>query len=108
MDRRCRRMPKLICRSLLALCFVIEVHAESARIAPPPAGKLYHGFYWGGVGTDIHDPTEHDVAPADVARYEGAVGKKTTWVYFSNNWFESRKLPIVMCRWICAPGTIPY
>src|SRR5213592_702833 len=108
MDRRCRRMPKLICRSLLVLCFVVEGHAESPRILPPPTGKLYHGFYWGGVGTDTHDPTEHDVAPADVARYEQAVGAKTAWIYFSNNWFESREFPTEMCNWIRDLGKIPY
>jgi hypothetical protein len=101
-------MQKIICRSLLALCFVAQVYAESARITPPPAGKLYHGFYWGGVGTDTHDPTEHDVTPADVARYEQAIGKKTAWVYFSNNWFESRKFPVAMCTWIRDLGKIPY
>jgi hypothetical protein len=101
-------MQKIICRSLLALCFVARVHAESARIAPPPSGKLYHGFYWGGVGTDTHDPTEHDVTSPDVARYEQAIGAKAAWVYFANNWFESRKFPVAMCKWIRDLGKIPY
>ncbi len=108
-DRRYRRMPKIICKSLPVLLLAISiVHAEPPHILPPPSGKLYHGFYWGGVGTDTHDPTEHDVAPADVARYEQAIGKKTAWVYFSNNWFESRKFPVAMCRWIRDLGKIPY
>jgi hypothetical protein len=42
-------------------------HATNVEFAPPAPGKLYHGFYWGGVGTDKHDPTEHDLTPADVA-----------------------------------------
>src|SRR4029077_9533106 len=84
------------------------LHAESPRILPPPAGKLYHGFYWGGVGTDEHDPTEHDVTPEDVARYEQAVGKKTAWIYFSNNWFESRKFPAVVCGGIRNLNKVPY
>src|SRR6266496_5120000 len=67
---------KWICRSLLGLaCVVAQLHGESGRVVTSPAGKLYHGFYWGGVGTDEHDPTEHDVTPEDVARYEQAVGK---------------------------------
>ena len=101
-------MQQIICRFLLVLCFVAQVRAESARIVPPPAGKLYHGLYWGGVGTDTHDPTEHDVTSADVAHYEQAVGAKTAWVYFSNNWFESRKFPAPMCTWIRDLGKIPY
>ena len=94
----------------IALCFAFTTNALQATppIATPPAGKLYHGFYWGGVATDTHDPSEHDVTPADVFRYEQAVGTKTTWVYFSNNWFESRDFPMSMCSWIRDQGKIPY
>ena len=87
---------------------VVALHAQSPRIQPPPPGKLYHGFYWGGVGTDTHDPTEHDVTAADMVRYEQAVGAKTAWVYFSHNWFESRKFPAETCGWIRDGGVIPY
>ena len=87
---------------------VISAVARTPPIAPPPQGKLYHGCYWGGVGTDDHDPTEHDVRPKDVAAYEQAVGAKTTWVYFSNNWFESRAFPKETCQWIRGLGKIPY
>ncbi len=83
--------------------------ATNVEVAPPPAqGKLYHGFYWGGVGTNNHDPTEHDVTPADVARYERAVGKRTAWIYFSDNWFESRRFPAATCNWIRDLNKIPY
>jgi hypothetical protein len=61
-----------------------------------------------GGGTDEHDPTEHDVTPEDVARYEQAVSKQTAWAYFSNNWFESRKFPAPMCSWIRDLKKIPY
>jgi hypothetical protein len=77
-------------------------------LAPPPSGKLYHGFYWGGVGTDTHDPSEHDVGPEDVARYENGVRKQTAWIYFSDNWFESRRFPSDMCGWIRGLGKVPY
>ena len=101
-------MQKIVCRCLLGFVCVGALHAESLRVLPPTAGKLYHGCYWGGVGTDTHDPTEHDVTPPDVTRYEQAVGAKTAWVYFSNNWFESRKFPAEMCSWIRDLGKIPY
>ena len=93
---------------LACLAAITESFAAGPPIAPPPPGKLYHGFYWGGVGTDTHDPTEHDVTPEDVRRYEEAVGAKTTWVYFSNNWFESRRFPEETCSWIRALGKVPY
>lgn len=82
--------------------------AVAAPLAPPPPGKLYHGFYWGGIGTDTHDPSEHDVTPADVTKYQETVGAKTSWVYFSANWFESRQFPIQTCEWIRSLGKIPY
>ena len=91
-----------------ALFCLSTLQAQSPRIAPPPPGKLYHGFYWGGVGTDTHDPTEHDVTPADVTRYEQAIGKQTAWIFFSNNWFESRKFPAEMCSWVRDLGKVPY
>lgn len=84
------------------------LQAEPVRVLPPPSGTLYHGLYWGGVGTDTHDPTEHDMTPADVARYEEAVGAKTAWAYFSDNWFESRKFPTETCSWIRDLGKVPY
>lgn len=101
-------MKAISCRCLLALCYVAQLHAQTPQIATPPQSKLYHGFYWGGIGSDTHDPTEHDVTPADVARYEQAVGAKTAWIYFSDNWFESRKFPAEMCGWIRDLGKVPY
>jgi Glycosyl hydrolase family 26 len=95
-------------RSLLALCFAFTQAEAGSTIAPPPSGKLYHGCYWGGVGSDTRDPTEHDVTAADVAGYEEAVGQKAAWVYFSNNWFESRKFPAAMCGWVRDLGKVPY
>jgi hypothetical protein len=103
-------MPKRRLATIGQLLFLFPIATTGAGspIAPPSPGKLYHGFYWGGVGTDTHDPSEHDVTPADVSRYEKAVGAKTTWVYFSNNWFESRTFPVGTCNWIRSLGKIPY
>jgi len=87
---------------------VLAASCCAAPIAPPPAGKLYQGVYYDGVGTDTHDPTEHDVTAADVIKYESTVGSKATWVYFSDNWFESRAFPASTCAWIRHLGKIPY
>ncbi len=82
--------------------------AAAQKVLPPPDGKLYHGCYWGGVGTDTHDPSEHDVTTEDVARYEQAVGSGVAWVYFAHNWFESRQFPRATCDWIHRAGKVPY
>lgn len=94
--------------SFVLVVVLIATARAGSTILPPPPGTLYHGCYWGGVGTDTHDPTEHDVSPADVGRYEQAVGKKAAWVYFSDNWFESRKFPSETCDWIRSLGKVPY
>src|SRR5215813_56909 len=93
---------------LLFLICAMTLNAPGVPVSTPPAGKLYHGLYWGGVGTDEHDPTEHDVTPSDVGHYEQAVGRQATWIYFANNWFESRKFPAAMCDWIRELKKIPY
>src|SRR5438094_7237504 len=99
-------IPRLCCTAL-GLTFA-ALTALAGPIAPPPSGKLYHGFYFGGIGTDTHDPSEHDVTAADVVGYELAIGAKTTWVYFSANWFESRDFPVAICNWVRDLGKIPY
>ena len=76
-------------------------------VAPPPAGKLYQGVYLDEPASG-HDPTEHDVTAADVTRFEETLNTKTAWVFFSNNWFESRKFPRTTCDWIRGLGKIPY
>ncbi len=97
--------------SFLAIAIALGMSVEmvaAQKIMPPPDGKLYHGCYWGGIGTDTHDPTEHDVTAVDVARYEQAVGARAAWVYFSHNWFESPAFPRATCDWIHQLGKVPY
>jgi hypothetical protein len=77
------------------------------RIGPPPEGKLYQGLYFDEPVAG-RDPTEHDVTAPDVARFEQTLGTKTAWVYFSNNWSESRHFPSEMCAWVRELGKVPY
>src|SRR6185437_12691523 len=76
-------------------------------IAPPPGGKFYQGVYIDEPAPG-RDPIEHDVTAADVARFEQALQTRTAWVFFSDNWFESRKFPRETCEWIHGLGKIPY
>jgi Glycosyl hydrolase family 26 len=94
--------------SAIALAVLAAMPAPGAEVvAPPPPGKLYQGVYFDEPAPN-HDPTEHDVTAADVARFDETLGTKTAWVFFSNNWFESRKFPRATCDWIRGLGKIPY
>src|SRR5947207_413112 len=96
---------------LLRCAIVAALFVSSARgeqlIAPPPPGKLYQGLYFDEPARNS-DPTEHDVTAADAARVDETLGTKTAWVFFSNNWFESRKFPRETCDWIRGLGKVPY
>ena len=91
--------------AVVAAIIASSVRAET--IAPPPEGKLYQGLYFDEPKPG-QDPTEHDVTAADVARFEHALETKTAWVFFSNNWFESRTFPRETCEWIRTLGKVPY
>jgi len=97
---------------VLLRCAIVTAFAMSSvrgaqLIASPPAGKLYQGLYFDEAKPG-HDPTEHEVTASDVTRFEETLGTKTAWVFFSNNWFESRKFPRETCDWIRSLGKVPY
>jgi Glycosyl hydrolase family 26 len=89
-----------------ALAGILSAHGVE-RIAPPPAGKLYQGLYFDEPAAK-RDPTEHDVTPENVAGFEQTLSTRTAWVYFSNNWFESRRFPATTCEWVRGLGKVPY
>jgi len=89
--------------ALAVLLFAASAGAQLQKVGPPPAGKLYHGVYPGGITGE-----EDDIEPADVDAYEGAVGKPVAWVYFSDNWYRDRAFPVETATWIRARGAVPY
>jgi hypothetical protein len=100
----------LLGRAIVVAIFAAMITASAVlgaeRIAAPPAGKLYQGIYFDEPAPG-RDPTEHDVTAADVARFEQTLQTKSAWVYFSNNWFESRRFPAATCEWIRGLGKVP-
>jgi Glycosyl hydrolase family 26 len=92
--------------AILAVLIAPSVRGAE-RIAPPGPGKLYQGIYFDEPKPG-QDPTEHDVTAAAVARFEQTLETKVSWVFFSNNWFESRKFPRETCDWIRGLGKVPY
>jgi hypothetical protein len=98
--------PRVYLSLVVALVCVCNADA-AARIGVPPQGKFYQGLYFDEPAPG-KDPTEHDVTAADVTRFEKALETKTAWVYFSNNWSESRRFPSATCEWIRGLGKVPY
>jgi len=79
--------------------------------AAPPAGSFITALYWGGVGNDEHDPTEHDVTPNDGAQYGGGrEGKQNRGIISRNKTgLKSRKIyggDVAAAPWISTK--IPY
>lgn len=84
----------------------VEVVAAGRLAAPigvPPPGSYYHGVYPGGASGE-----EDDITAADVDAYEQAAGRTVAWVYFSHNWFRSRRFPLETATWIRARGAAPF
>ncbi|UCC67136.1 MAG: beta-mannanase [Armatimonadota bacterium] len=77
--------------------------SQLSRVAPPAAGKLYHGVYPGGTTGE-----EDDITREQVESYERAVGKNVAWVAFSHNWYRSTAFPRETAEWIREMGSLPY
>jgi hypothetical protein len=88
---------------LLAAAPIAIAAGPVTAIAEPPAGRFYNGVHPGG-----RDGMGADIVPADVLSYQRVVGKRPTWVYFCNNWYQSRRFPLATANWIRANGSVPY
>lgn len=87
--------------TLVTLPFVAKT--GSPTVALPPAGKLYHGVYPGGITGE-----EDDLTLNDLQVYEQAAGKTAAWVFFSHNWYHGRLFPFTTAAWIRQAGSLPY
>lgn len=75
------------------------------KIAPPPAGHLYHAAYpdFGG--------WEDEVSVRKVDAFQALVKKDIAWAYFSNNWWPTQKgihFPIEALEAIKDSGVTPF
>ncbi|MEI6491192.1 MAG: glycosyl hydrolase [Verrucomicrobiota bacterium] len=87
----------------MALLLSVGTLAFSQPVPSPGAGRFYHGCYPGGVTGE-----EDDITVRDVQNYEQVVGRNVEWVYFSNNWYASRRFPAKTAGWIRDHGAVPY
>ena len=97
-------MVSVIKRSFaISLIWAAAALASASPIAAPPAGRLYHGVFPGGVyqNKDV-------IGRADLVSYQQTVGKKVVWVYFSDDWIKDRAFPAATAGWIRDNGSIPF
>lgn len=80
-----------------------RAHETILRQVTPTAGHLLHGTFPGSKTGE-----EDDLTPRDVDIYENTVGRRVSWVYFSNNWYRDRAFPVKTAKWIRARGATPY
>jgi hypothetical protein len=73
-------------------------------LALPPVGKMYHGVLPAG---DDPDPSA-DISADALDIYESTVGRKVAWVYFDDEWHDSRAFPAATASWIRARGSVPF
>jgi hypothetical protein len=72
------------------------------KLAPPPAGRIYHSAY-----PDFRD-TEDFVTAGRVRKFERLAGRRVAWAYFSNNWGRKILFPRKAVRRIHAAGSVPF
>jgi len=73
------------------------------RIQLPPAGRVYHGVFPAG-----SSQPDSDSSLQALDEYQSAVGRPLAWVYFSNEWFQSKAFPRVTSEAIRARGAVPF
>lgn len=95
------------CLFILIFCILVYLTVSPSRpihySINSSNGKIYHGVYPGGFTGE-----EDDFSELDVISYEKSVEKKVAWVYFSNNWYKSRKFPQEKVDWINKRGSVPF
>ncbi len=97
----------VLCFLSLLLAFAGQAktvsHKQALRALTPPDGTLLFGAYVGGKTGE-----EDDMTLNDVVAYERLVGRRVDWVYFSNNWYRSRRFPVTTAKWIRKHGATPF
>jgi len=70
----------------------------------PDPGTMYHGVFPAGSKPD----PQTDISVDALDAYENTVGRKVAYVYFDNEWHESRAFPAETVSWIRDRGAVPF
>ena len=79
---------------------VADAGVAVQTLGVPEAGRLYHGVIPAG--------DAHDVSPGALDDYVSAVGRSVAWVYFDDEWHDSRAFPAATVAWVKARGAVPF
>ena len=74
-----------------------------ARIDLPPAGRVYHGVLPAG-----STEPDSDISLEAADAYRDAVGRPLAYIYFSNEWYQTKAFPWVTAGGIRARGAVPF
>ncbi len=87
---------------LILIMFMAWIpYASSQKLLSPTEG-IYHGSF-----PDM-GPTEDVVTIERIKEFENLTGKETAWVYFSDNWFDGIKFPMIKAEAIRDAGSVPF
>jgi hypothetical protein len=70
----------------------------------PDAGALYHGVFPAGTNPD----PESDISSDALDAYVSTVGRRLAYVYFDDEWRNSRAFPAATVSWIRDRGSVPF
>jgi lysophospholipase L1-like esterase len=98
-----RRHPNDSGYSTMASAVPLSLLGMAPQIQVPPNGGLYHGVF--PAGTEMPDG---DISMQAADAYRDAVGRPLAWIYFSNEWYVTRRFPGVTAEAIRARGAVPF
>jgi len=78
--------------------------AGPQALAPPGPGELYHGVFPAGTEAD----PESDISLGALDEYETAVGRQVAYVYFNDEWIDTRAFPAQTVKAIRDRGAVPF
>ena len=74
------------------------------RLGVPESGTLYHGV----LPASTTPQPDGNVSIDALDGYVRAAGREVAWVYFDNEWKDSRTFPVHTATWIRDRGSVPF
>jgi glycosyl hydrolase family 26 len=78
--------------------------ADLQALATPEEGELYHGVFPAGTAPD----PDSDISLSALDAYQDALGLKVAYVYFNDEWIDSRAFPAGTVKAVRDRGAVPF